>query len=108
MNQPPKRYLKFIEEHEAVGAAYQALGEATAHAGPLDEKQVALVKLGIAVGMRHEGAVHAHARKARRAGCTPDEIRHAVVLATTTLGFPSMMAAYSWVDDVLKSEGAQR
>ena len=104
MNQPPKRFLKFIEEHEAVGAAYQALGEATRHAGPLDEKQVALVKLGIAVGMRHEGAVHAHARKALRAGCSPEEIRHVVVLATTTLGFPGMMAAYSWVDDIVTDD----
>ena len=37
------------------------------------------------------------------AGWTPDELRHAVVLATTTLGFPRMMAAYTWVEDVLKT-----
>ncbi|MFN9707087.1 MAG: carboxymuconolactone decarboxylase family protein, partial [Planctomycetota bacterium] len=40
--------------------------------------------------------------RARTAGCTPAEIRHAVVLATTTLGFPSTMAALRWVDDVLR------
>ena len=51
--------------------------------------------------MRHEGAVHAHARKALDAGCSPEELRHAAILATTTLGFPGMMAGYSWVDDVL-------
>ncbi len=93
---------------EGALAGHQGHREATRHAGPLDEKRVALVKLGIAVGMRHEGAVHAHARKALRAGCSPEEIRHAVVLATTTLGFPGMMAAYSRVDDVLETEGTQR
>ena len=61
----------------------------------------ALVKLGIATGASLEGAVHSHTRRAREAGCTPDEIRQVVLLATTTLGFPSMMAALSWVDDVL-------
>jgi len=105
MSQPPKRFLRFIEKHQDVGEAYQALGKATAAAGPLDQKTAALVKLGIAIGMRHEGAVHAHARKALAAGCTPGELYHAAILATTTLGFPSMMAAYSWVDEVQESEG---
>ena len=41
-------------------------------------------------------------RFALKAGCTETEIRHTVVLATTTLGFPSMMKCLSWVDDVLK------
>ncbi|MFQ5570340.1 MAG: carboxymuconolactone decarboxylase family protein [Rhodothermales bacterium] len=106
MAQPPKRFLDFLEQHEAVGEAYQALGEATTKAGPLDEKAVRLIKLGISIGMRHEGAVHAHARKALAAGCTPEELRHTALLATTTLGFPSMMAAYSWVEDILASGSA--
>ncbi len=101
MTKPPKRFRQFIETHDEVGAAYKALGAAVTKAGPLDKKTQSLIKLGIAIGMRHEGAVHAHARKALAAGCTPDELRHAAILATTTLGFPSMMAGYSWVDDVL-------
>jgi alkylhydroperoxidase/carboxymuconolactone decarboxylase family protein YurZ len=47
-----------------------------------------------------EGAVHSHTR-ALEAGCTPGEIRHVVLLATMTIGFPAMMSAMSWVDDVL-------
>ena len=39
------------------------------------------------------GAVHAHTRLALQAGASPDEIRHVVLLALTTIGFPSMMAA---------------
>lgn len=101
MSKPPKRFREFIGRHEQVGEAYTALSQATMDAGPLDRKTAQLVKLGIAMGMRSEGAVHAHTRKAMDAGCTPDELRHAAILGTTTLGFPTMMAAYSWIEDVL-------
>jgi alkylhydroperoxidase/carboxymuconolactone decarboxylase family protein YurZ len=45
--------------------------------------------------------VHAHVRRARDAGASADDIRHAIRLATTTVGFPTMMSALSWADDVL-------
>jgi len=63
-----------------------------------------LVKLGIAVGARFEGSVHTHARRALEAGASPEEIRQVVLLAIPTMGFPPMMAAMTWVDDVLKSK----
>ena len=89
----PGRYLKFQKDFPQVFAAYDSLGNATAEAGPLDPKTRALVKLGIAVGSQLEGALHSHARRAVEAGCTHAEIRHVVLLATTTLGFPAMMKA---------------
>ncbi|MGA7836988.1 MAG: carboxymuconolactone decarboxylase family protein, partial [Ignavibacteriaceae bacterium] len=73
-------------------------------AGPLDDKTRALIKLAISSGARLEGAVHSHARKALRAGVTKEEMRHAVMLALPTIGLPSMMAALSWVDDILDKE----
>lgn len=101
MRKVPKRFLKFQKDYPAVGRAYEQLGAAAKLAGPLDAKTRALIGLAIAVGARHEGAVHSHTRKALEAGCTAKEIRHAVILSVTTLGFPNMMAALSWVDDVL-------
>ena len=97
----PGRYLRFQKSYPDVFKAYDALGAATQGAGPLPPKTRALVKLALAVGARLEGAVHSHTRRALEAGCTPDEIRHTVLLATTTIGFPSMMSTLSWVDDVL-------
>jgi alkylhydroperoxidase/carboxymuconolactone decarboxylase family protein YurZ len=41
-------------------------------------------------------------RKAMEAGATAEEIAHAVLLAVTTTGFPNMIAAMGWVDEVLK------
>lgn len=100
--QIPKRFLKFMETYPAVARAYKELGTAAKAAGPLDAKTRTLIGLAIAVGARHEGAVHSHTRKALEAGCSPAQIRHAVLLSVTTMGFPNMMAALSWVDDVLR------
>ena len=100
----PSRYVEFFERYPEVGKAYREMGAAVNIAGPLDRKTQALVKLGVAIGARMEGAVHSHVRKCREAGATSDEIRHAVLQATTTLGFPNMMAALSWADDVLQGE----
>lgn len=97
----PGRFVKFQKNHPTVYQAYEALGAATAAAGPLDGKTRALVKLAIAVGGQMEGAVHSHTRRAVEAGCDAAEIRHLVLLATTTLGFPSMMKTLSWVEDII-------
>lgn len=105
MSKLPKRYTRFFERYPEVGQAYRSLGDAVAEAGPLDEKTRALVKLSIAVGARLEGAVHSHVRKSLEAGASPEEVRHAVLQATTTIGFPAMMAALSWADDVLEKDG---
>jgi 4-carboxymuconolactone decarboxylase len=97
----PGRYLQFQKRYPALFQAYDSLGAASASAGPLDGKSRALVKLAIAVGGQMEGAVHSHTRRAVEAGCSADEIRHVVLLSITTLGFPNMMKALSWVEDVV-------
>jgi len=101
-NKLPARYLEFQKRYPEVFRAFDALGAAIKEAGPLEEKTCALAKLGLAIGARSEGAVHSHTRRALEAGCTPEELRHVVLLATTTLGFPNMMATMSWVEDVLR------
>lgn len=98
----PKRFQEFTENFSEVARAYEELGNAVHGAGPLDDKTRALIKLAISSGARLEGAVHAHTRKALAVGVTPEELRHTVLLSLPTIGLPSMMAALSWVDDVLK------
>ena len=103
-NKLPARYVDFQKRYPEVFRAFDALGAAAQEAGPLEGKTRALVKLALAVGGGSEGAVHSHTRRAVEAGCTPEEIRHLVVLSVTTLGFPAMMARMSWVEDVLKQK----
>jgi alkylhydroperoxidase/carboxymuconolactone decarboxylase family protein YurZ len=97
----PGRYVQFQKRFPAVFQAYEALGGASAEAGPLDGRTRALVKLAIAVGCQMEGAVHSHTRRAVEAGCSAEEIRHLVLLSVTTMGFPGMMKTLSWVEDVI-------
>ena len=101
MPELPRLFKEFSRQNSAVAKAYEALGEACAKAGPLDAKTRELVKLGMAIGGRLEGAVHAHTRRALEAGATPEQIRHVVALAAPTVGFPTTVAAFTWVEELL-------
>jgi alkylhydroperoxidase/carboxymuconolactone decarboxylase family protein YurZ len=99
-NLPP--FLQQIaRKHPGVWEAYNQLGAAAAKAGPLDEQQERLVKLAIAIGAGLQGAVHSHVRRGRDAGLTSEQLMHVGILAVTTVGWPSAIAALSWIDEAL-------
>ena len=98
----PKTYEDFSDKFPEIFKDYQQLGKSCREAGPLEEKYQDLIKLGIAVGANSRGAVMSSVRKALASGSTPDEIIHAVLLSLTTTGFPNMIAALGWVNDVLE------
>ena len=50
-----------------LAAAYDSLGEAGRQKDPLDLKARELIKLGIAIGVRQEGATRSHTRRALEA-----------------------------------------
>lgn len=108
MSKPPKRFQQFTVNHPRVAKAYAELGDAVHAGGPLDEKTRALVKIAVSTGRGLEGAMHSHVHKALGVGVTPEEIRHAVLLSLPTIGLPAMMAALSWVDDVLTGSHRRR
>ncbi|MBI4513666.1 MAG: carboxymuconolactone decarboxylase family protein [Gemmatimonadetes bacterium] len=94
-----RRYSVVRERHEAFAAACH-------EAGPLDPKIRHLVKLGIAIGARHVGAVQSHVRQALEAGATREELEHVALLAASTTGFPNTVAALSWIAEVLQARAA--
>lgn len=102
MSQTPKRFKKFTNDFPDIAKAYEELGNAVHSVGPLDEKTRSLIKLAISTGARLEGAVHSHTRKAIAAGCSAEELRHVALLSLPTIGLPSMMAALSWIDDIIE------
>ena len=104
MSEKPKRYQKFLDNYPKAAEAYEQMNSAVHESGPLDDKTRALIKLAISTGAKLEGAVHSHARKALKAGCTPEEITQTVMMALPTLGLPSTMAAWSWIDDILETK----
>jgi alkylhydroperoxidase/carboxymuconolactone decarboxylase family protein YurZ len=101
----PSRAKRVAEEQPGIWKAYQALGKACTEAGPLEGRELRLVKLALAVGSGSEGAVHSHVRRAMDDGLRADELRHVARLAITTLGFPAAVAALTWMDDILDKAG---
>jgi alkylhydroperoxidase/carboxymuconolactone decarboxylase family protein YurZ len=102
--EPPKAFLEFQERYPKIGKAWELLAEA-GQEGPLDGRTARLIKLAVAAGALREGAVHSGVRKALAAGISREEIEQVVALAAGTLGLPSAVAVFSWVQDEL-SRGA--
>lgn len=99
----PKQYQKIKERYPGFISAIESLGESAKKEGPIDEKAAHLIQLAAAAAVRSEGAVHSHTRRALASGAEADEIYHALILLTSTIGFPAVMAALSWADDVIES-----
>jgi len=97
----PPWYVFMKEQHGNLMDSLEKLGEVLRREGPLDEKTSQLVQLAAAAAIRSEGSVHSHVRRARAAGASPEEIYHAIILLTSTIGFPTISAALSWAYDVL-------
>jgi AhpD family alkylhydroperoxidase len=95
-------YKNFKKQHPAYFQAVETLGAVVRQAGPLDELSLQLIQLAAAAAIHSEGAVHSHTRRALEAGATPQHIHHALLALTSTIGFPTVVAALSWAGDVLE------
>jgi AhpD family alkylhydroperoxidase len=100
----PKQYLQIKKRHKKYFNAVEELGTVIRQEGPLDERTAHLIQLAAAATVHSEGAVHSHVRRAINAGVTPEEIHHAIILLTSTIGFPTVVAALSWAEDVIKAK----
>jgi len=104
---PPKAYERFVRRYPELGEAW-TLASVAGREGPLDERMRLIVKLAIAVGALREGAVHSAVRKARAAGVELAALEQVVALGASTLGFPSAVAAFTWIHDEAGPKRARR
>lgn len=89
-----KNLESFIRKHGEIYEAYEAYGRSIHEGGgPLDERTRWLIKVAISTTAQHEFALRTHIRKAKAAGCTYDEIEHALLLVAPSVGFPKTMQA---------------
>lgn len=95
---PPRAFVEFCSRFPKLARAWDLLGEGS-NEGPLDSKTCRLIKLGISIASRSEGATHSATRKAIAAGATEDEIYQVVALAASNLGMPSAVAAFTWISE---------
>lgn len=97
----PEHYVSIRERYKEFGNVLSELGKITDKSGPIDHKNSHLIQLAAAAAIRSEGAVHSHARRALDLGASPEELYHALLIVTSTIGFPNVAAAISWVDDIV-------
>lgn len=102
----PKYYQRIKHLVPAYTDALDRLGMAVRKAGLLDERTIQLIQLAAAAGIRSEGAVHSHTRRALEAGATAADVRHALLCLTSTIGFPGAVAALTWASDELEGDEA--
>lgn len=88
-------------KHPDIWTAYSALGEATAGAGGLNDRERRLVKLALAIGTASEGAVHSHTRRASLEGIPAADLNQVALLAIGPLGLPRGVAASTWIADIV-------
>jgi alkylhydroperoxidase/carboxymuconolactone decarboxylase family protein YurZ len=98
----PNHYESLKARFPRTMEAIENLGGTVRDEGPLEKKVGHLVKMAAAAVSNSEGAVHSHARRALEAGATRDEVYHALLILVSTIGFPKVAAAISWVDDVVE------
>ncbi|MBC8552922.1 MAG: carboxymuconolactone decarboxylase family protein [Candidatus Brocadiales bacterium] len=96
----PAQFKSLAKEYPDVCEAFQMLGTQCHNAGPLDEKERKIAKLGIAIGTGSEGAVHSAVRNALQADVSKEAIMHVGILAITTTGLPNATAAMTWIKDI--------
>ncbi len=104
MKKLPDHYMDIRKRFKGFTKAVDNLGKAASSSGPLNEKTCQLIQLAAAASAKSEGSVHSHTRRALMAGAKAAEIYHTIILLTSTIGFPAVSAAISWVDDVLREE----
>ena len=104
MKNAPKHFNRLQQRYPEYADALERLGETVKTIGPLDPRTCHLIQLGAAAANGSEGAVHSHARRALEAGAAPEELHHALLCLTSTIGFPAVSAAMSWVDDLGASD----
>jgi 4-carboxymuconolactone decarboxylase len=103
----PEIFKQFMDEFPGIADATRKAGELASNAGPLDGKTQHLIQLGICVGTASKGGVRSHARRALEAGATKEEVLQTVLLSTSSIGFPTMIASYGWVKEVLAAHGKE-
>lgn len=100
----PEHYLSIKKRFSRYFKAVDALGKASKASGPLNTKTAHLIQLAASAAIRSEGSVHSHTRRALEAGAKPAEVYHAIILLSSTIGFPTVSAALSWADDIIQKK----
>jgi alkylhydroperoxidase/carboxymuconolactone decarboxylase family protein YurZ len=95
----------FTKRHGEIYDAYENFGRLVhEEGGPLSEKTRWLIKVAVSTEGQNRYSLRTHILKAMNAGCTKDEIEHAILLVAPTAGFPKMMEGLLVLRSILEEE----
>jgi 4-carboxymuconolactone decarboxylase len=100
---PPRVYDEFTDKFPKLAEAWAVIAEAGKD-GPMTPREARIAKLALAIGAQRQGSVHAAVRKGSAAGMTAEDFSQILALAAGTIGMPSVVAAFTWVEDELKKQ----
>ncbi len=100
----PKSLQVFIKTHPKVWEAHQMLGIACKDSGPLDNKTLELIKIGISGARENMTSFKTHVRQALREGARKDEVEHAILQLLPVTGINTMMMELLWAREVIADE----
>ncbi len=107
-SRPSKRFVSFARKYPEIAVSYEGLRVEVNAAGPLGNRDRALVKFAVSVGMRQEAGAHAHIRKAVDAGLKRDQLEHVALLALPSIGLPAALTALGWIDEAFSRRRTAR
>ena len=87
---------------------YAGLEDSCYQEGPLDEKTCRLIKAAVTASAEHERACKVHVQKALEAGATREEVYHALLMLLTSRGFPAVVKALQWAEEVFAEQKGKR
>jgi len=98
----PPTLRQFIEKYPKVWSAHEDLGMECARAGPLNERQIQLIKVAITGSLTLETAFKTHVQKSIQAGASRREIEHTIIQLLPILGMGRTMMAIKWYQESLR------
>ena len=107
MSELPRPFQRFQERYPELEKLHAEMSRALDRVGPLDARSRRLVHLAVAIGQQSYGGVKSHARRGLEEGFRPEELRQVALLAMTTAGFPSTIAALEWIEEVFRESGGK-
>ena len=103
----PPTLRSFIRRYPRLWKAHERLGVESMRAGPLDEKQIQLIKLAVAGSLMLETPFKTHVKKAIREKATRAEIEHTIILSLPTVGMGRTMMTMKWYNEVSRKPRRQ-
>ena len=97
----PPSLRAFIRKYPEIWAAHEKLGVECARAGPLNSKEIQLIKIAVTASLMLETSFKTHVQKAMRVKAKRGEVEHTIIQLLPIVGLGRTMMAMKWYSEAL-------